>query len=119
MSVVFLNMYKLRFHKLVQLLTQTNNTLEKKVKKKTLERTKVLQMQKDELHYQAHHDYLTKLPNRVKLENEVLNNISRSQEENQSLYVLFINLDHFKKINDSFGHPVGDEVLKCIHSKNI
>ncbi len=65
----------------------------------------------------AYHDSLTKLPNRVKLENDLNFSIKLAKRKEQHLYVLFIDLDRFKMINDSLGHSIGDELLKIIASR--
>lgn len=71
--------------------------------------------------YLAYHDSLTTLPNRAKLETDlkyVLNFIKRNE---LNLFLLFIDLDRFKIINDTLGHDIGDELLKIISKrlKNI
>ena len=66
----------------------------------------------------AYHDSLTKLPNRVKLESDLEFSIKVAKRKNQNIFVMFIDLDRFKMINDSLGHAVGDELLKII-SKRI
>lgn len=66
------------------------------------------------LDYQAHHDPLTGLPNRALFENRLQAALQCSQVSNRQGAVLFLDLDRFKHINDSLGHPVGDLLLKGI-----
>jgi diguanylate cyclase (GGDEF)-like protein/PAS domain S-box-containing protein len=67
--------------------------------------------QKNILHYQAHHDALTDLPNRILFNDRLEHGINRAKHNSSMLALLFIDLDHFKKINDTLGHHIGDEVL--------
>lgn len=64
------------------------------------------------LSHLAHHDPLTGLANRILLAERVSLAMRRAKQEQHSLAVLFIDLDRFKNINDSFGHSVGDQLLK-------
>ena len=66
------------------------------------------------LDYQAHHDPLTGLPNRALFENRLQGVLTCAQVSNRQGAVLFLDLDRFKHINDSLGHPVGDLLLKGI-----
>jgi diguanylate cyclase (GGDEF)-like protein/PAS domain S-box-containing protein len=66
------------------------------------------------LDYQAHHDPLTGLPNRTLFESRLHAALTHSKEANSLGAVLFLDLDRFKHINDSLGHPVGDLLLKGI-----
>lgn len=67
-----------------------------------------------ELYKLAHHDMLTGLPNRVLLEDRLQQAKAQSHRMNSSFAVLFMDLDRFKMINDTLGHPVGDELLRLV-----
>lgn len=62
----------------------------------------------------AHHDQLTGLPNRHVIMDRLEAGFNRALRHKASLAVLFIDLDKFKPINDTFGHAVGDEVLRVV-----
>ena len=64
------------------------------------------------LDHLAHHDQLTGLPNRHYLTSFLPEAIAESRAAAQQLAILFIDLDHFKNINDSRGHEVGDRLLQ-------
>ncbi|YCA02584.1 EAL domain-containing protein [Pseudomonas sp. AK106] len=66
------------------------------------------------LDYQAHHDPLTGLPNRTLFESRLHAALAHSRAAYSLGAVLFLDLDRFKHINDSLGHPVGDLLLKSI-----
>ncbi len=66
------------------------------------------------LDYQAHHDPLTGLPNRTLFESRLQAALNDPGDGNSQGAVLFLDLDRFKHINDSLGHPVGDLLLKGI-----
>jgi diguanylate cyclase (GGDEF)-like protein/PAS domain S-box-containing protein len=64
--------------------------------------------------YSAQHDFLTGLPNRMLLNDRIGQAIALSRRRMSKVAVLFLDLDGFKYINDSLGHPVGDKLLKSI-----
>lgn len=66
------------------------------------------------IHHQALYDRLSGLPNRYQFDDRLAQAIARARVTQGSLAVLFVDLDHFKRINDSLGHDVGDELLKCV-----
>ncbi|MBF0283227.1 MAG: EAL domain-containing protein [Magnetococcales bacterium] len=71
-----------------------------------------LKKTEDQLHYLAHHDPLTGLPNRVLLQQRLSEALLGARERNHSVAVMFLDLDRLKPINDTHGHPVGDRLLK-------
>ncbi|PKO93829.1 MAG: diguanylate cyclase [Betaproteobacteria bacterium HGW-Betaproteobacteria-1] len=62
----------------------------------------------------AHHDFLTDLPNRVLLNDRIAQAISLAKRNGTQLAVLFLDLDNFKLINDTFGHAGGDKLLQSV-----
>lgn len=68
--------------------------------------------QEELVNYLAYHDPLTGLPNRQLFYDRLEIELARARREKRQLAVMFMDLDHFKEINDSLGHDVGDELLK-------
>jgi diguanylate cyclase (GGDEF)-like protein/PAS domain S-box-containing protein len=66
----------------------------------------------DRIEHLAYWDALTNLPNRALLRDRVEQSIAGAHREGGGLAMLFLDLDHFKNINDSLGHAAGDKVLK-------
>ncbi|CAN5266189.1 hypothetical protein BH11PSE11_BH11PSE11_27800 [soil metagenome] len=69
---------------------------------------------KSAMTYMAHHDFLTDLPNRVQLGHRAEPAIVSARQRGENLAVLFLDLDRFKAVNDTFGHVVGDQLLQAV-----
>ncbi|OZA44710.1 MAG: two-component system response regulator [Hydrogenophilales bacterium 17-61-76] len=69
------------------------------------------------VHYQAYHDLLTGLPNRALFRDHLGLMLAQARRNQQPLAVLSLDLDHFKVINDSLGHTVGDELLLAVSAR--
>lgn len=65
----------------------------------------------DQLLHLATHDPLTGLPNRILFRDRLQMSIKKNQRTNEKIGIMFIDLDHFKQINDSLGHATGDKLL--------
>ncbi|HXJ62743.1 MAG TPA: EAL domain-containing protein [Actinomycetota bacterium] len=66
---------------------------------------------KEELSHQAHHDALTGLPNRLRFSELVTEALSGLAKDGTKLSILYLDLDRFKLVNDSWGHEAGDDLL--------
>ncbi|PKG38384.1 GGDEF domain-containing response regulator [Psychromonas sp. Urea-02u-13] len=75
-----------------------------------------LKLQRDKLNKMAFFDQLTGLYNRHYLIDMATKKVARALRHKYNLWVLMIDIDHFKNINDTHGHPMGDEILKLVAS---
>jgi len=73
-----------------------------------------LKRSQERLDFLAHHDALTRLPNRVLLQDRLAHAIRRARRDAGRLALLFVDLDGFKEVNDTLGHGVGDRVLEVV-----
>jgi len=72
-----------------------------------------------ELSHLAQHDFLTDLPNRVLLNDRIKQAIALAARYHKQLAVMFVDLDHFKKINDTYGHATGDKLLQSVAGRIV
>jgi two-component system, cell cycle response regulator len=73
----------------------------------------------EQLRFQATHDQLTGVLNRAEIMATLRRELERANKTGSSLGVLMLDIDHFKKINDTYGHPTGDAVLKEVTQRIV
>lgn len=91
--------------------------LEKKVEERTIDLKKAyeeLKISEERIRHMAYHDSLTGLANRKLFGDRLEQAISRSRRKQESIGVMFVDLDGFKLVNDTYGHEAGDEVLRVM-----
>ncbi len=74
------------------------------------ERTRAIQ----QIHRLAYYDVLTDLPNRSRFNEGLVETLASAERNREQFAIMFLDLDHFKRINDSFGHSMGDELLRLV-----
>lgn len=97
-----------------KLIIQQNDELNRKVEKSTeklKEAYKKLKKNNDELYKLAHTDSLTGISNRADFFSASVELLNKSKQNNKLFTILMIDIDYFKKVNDQYGHSVGDKVL--------
>jgi len=92
------------FEELTQILNDMSTTIEK--------RNNELENKNNLLQDLAHYDVLTGIANRMLFQENLTSSMARAKRKNSLLALFFIDLDQFKYINDSYGHYIGDEILK-------
>ncbi|QKF59471.1 GGDEF domain-containing protein [Aliarcobacter lanthieri] len=107
-SILEVSILSNAFLDMAKSIHEYQHSLEQKVE----ERTKELSFKNKELLTLSITDKLTGLYNRVKLDKVLQENIDRALRYNTIFSIILIDIDFFKKINDNFGHQVGDDVLK-------
>lgn len=73
-----------------------------------------IKQSEEKLDHLAHHDPLTGLPNRLLLQSRLAHALEQAQRHRHQVAVLMVDLDLFKNVNDSLGHPAGDQLLKVV-----
>lgn len=71
----------------------------------------------EKMSYLAEHDFLTDLPNRLLLTDRITQALNLARRKNSRIAILYLDLDHFKKVNDTLGHDVGDQLLMMLSKK--
>ena len=90
------------------------HSLNQELEKRVIERTTQLQDANKKLEYQALHDALTRLPNRVLFHDRLRNVLLAAHRSNEPFAVVGVDLDLFKEVNDTLGHHAGDCVLQHV-----
>lgn len=103
--VILALFYYVNLNRRKQMMQTINTELEQKVKEKT-----------KTLNHLAHHDILTGLPNRLLFMDRLDQAIKHAKRHSSTVFVLFLDLDRFKEVNDSMGHKAGDMLLQQITS---
>jgi diguanylate cyclase (GGDEF)-like protein len=78
-----------------------------------------LQQSEEQVRQLAYFDFLTGLPNRRLLLDRLHQAVSQARRHGYSMAIMFLDLDHFKQINDTLGHDVGDELLKQVAARLV
>jgi len=86
---------------------------------RTMQAFEGLRKSKKEIHHLAFYDALTNLPNRRLFSDRLHQVVESARRTNALAGVLFLDLDNFKRINDSFGHSIGDKLLQTVASQII
>ncbi|HEY0635541.1 MAG TPA: diguanylate cyclase, partial [Gammaproteobacteria bacterium] len=76
-----------------------------------------LHKKEERIRHQAYHDALTGLPNRLLFQDRLKQSLLLAERGHRQLAVMFLDLDRFKVINDTFGHHIGDELLKIVSER--
>lgn len=96
-----------------RIMSQQNQRLQDQLQQTTNQLTEMRQ-KLDIVHKESQIDPLTEVGNRKFFDREIEHAVAEALRDNTPLTLLMIDIDHFKKFNDSFGHQIGDQVLKLV-----
>jgi diguanylate cyclase (GGDEF)-like protein len=105
------------FNHMTQRLAQSQAEVagyQKTLEEKVVQRTKELEVATAHAYKLAQHDILTGLPNRSLLNQRLKQILAQAQREGTHVACLFLDFDHFKRINDTLGHDCGDQLLQAV-----
>ncbi len=105
------------FNQMTQRLAQSQTEVasyQRTLEDKVAQRTKELEMATAQAYRDALHDVLTGLPNRALLDQRLRQIVAQASRDGHQVACLFLDFDHFKRINDTLGHDAGDQLLQAV-----
>lgn len=96
-----------------QKMVNENQILERRLQKSSATMQE-LQREMEAIKTEAYTDTLTGIANRKKFDLEVVRLVAEARDENTPISLIFIDIDHFKSFNDTYGHQIGDQVLRLV-----
>ena len=103
---------KIERHILNQAVILYNETDQPEIMMGVIQDVTKMKLAEEEIRQLAFYDSLTGIANRWLFQNRLEHEIQKAKRQNETFALLFLDLDHFKKINDSYGHHIGDLLLK-------
>ncbi len=94
-------------------------TYQRTLEEKVTQRTKELEVATAQAYKLAQHDILTGLPNRALLNQRLKQIVAQAARDSHQVACLFLDFDHFKRINDTLGHDAGDQLLQAVAQRLI
>lgn len=92
-------------------IVMDNQRLRENLEAKVEERTAALEQALEEMEHMAYHDALTNLPNRYLFARLFKEELRRAEIHQRFVGLFFIDIDHFKQVNDTYGHQIGDQLI--------
>lgn len=96
-----------------QKMVSENKALEQKLAKSS-QSMQTLKQEMESVREEAFTDSLTGIANRKKFDLELVRLVSESRDQGKPLSIIFMDIDHFKSFNDTYGHQIGDQVLRLV-----
>ena len=98
---------------IAKIMLERTREIEKNMSRSEMQ-TRALQQSLDDARRKAELDHLTGLPNRRAFETDLENELNTARLLGEPLCVAFVDIDHFKRVNDTHGHEAGDRVLRAV-----